>query len=178
MKFSVAWAKIATENHVLKFIVIILSGLCLFFALTSLKLSLRDPLVIERGCYSKNATPVDGKRSPAEIEAFLKEALSQRFDSSSAPRNGFLSDEEIEVREREQKELEGRKLEQRVILSRLSMNGGVVNVEADRLIAIGEVRSAFKFPLIVKIESVTRSEGNPYGLVVEEVKTIQKGEKQ
>ena len=135
-------------------------------------------MVIERGCYSKVAKAQDGKRSPEEVSAFLREALAQRFDSDAAIHDAFLDDEEIALREREQKELLSRKLHQRVILGKISIDGGNVSVEADRLISIGEVRSAFRFPLLVKMESVTRSEGNPYGLVVSEIKTVQKGEKQ
>ncbi len=178
MKLSVAWAKTASENHILKFVILCLAGLTVFFGITSLKLSLRDPLVIERGCFSKAALTADSKRTPEEIESFLREALSQRFDSTAVVRNGLLSSEEMDVREKEQKELQGRKLNQKIVLGSIKMDGGNVNVEADRLIAVGEVRSAFKFPLIVKVESISRSEGNPYGLVVSEVKTVQKGEKQ
>lgn len=178
MKFNVAWAKVASENHILKFVILCLGGLSVFFGITALKLALRDPLVIERGCYSKVAKTQDGKRTPEEIQAFLKEALAQRFDSNASVHDGYLSDEESVVRENEQKELQSRKLNQRVVLGNVIVNSGIVSVDADRLIAIGDVRSAFKFPLVVKLESVPRSEGNPYGLVISEVKTVQKGEKQ
>src|SRR5688500_12585574 len=116
MKFNVAWANLATENHILKFVILVLSGLSVFFGITSLKLALRDPLVIARGCYSRPATVVDSKRSETEIKAFLTEALAQRFNSNTPPRDGFLSDEEQILREKEQKELKGRKLDQKVIL--------------------------------------------------------------
>lgn len=174
MKFTVAWAKVASENSILKIVILCLSVLCVFFGASSLKLALRDPIVVERGCYSKAALVTDGKRSSIEIESFLKEALSQRFDSQALVRNNFLSSEEQFLREKEQKDLQLRKLTQRVLLNSAAVDGGVVVVDADRLISVGDVRSAFKFPLRVKIESVTRTEWNPYGLVVSEVKTIEK----
>jgi len=177
MKFAVAWAKLASENHILKFVILCMTGLLLFFGGTALSLALREPVVVDRGCFSKVATPAEGKRTPLEIEVFIKEALAQRFDSLTAVHDGFLSDEERDTREKEQKELQSRKLVQRVLLNSLSVDGGNVSIDADRLISVGDIRSAFKFPLIAKIESVTRSVGNPYGLMLMEIKTIQKGEK-
>lgn len=177
MKFTIAWAKVASENSVLKAVVLCLSALCLFFGASSLKLALKDPIVVERGCYSKVAAITDGKRSATEIESFLKEALAQRFDTQAVVRNDFLSDDEQILRSKEQKDLQNRKLSQKVILNAATVEGGSVIVDADRLISVGEVRSAFKFPLNVKIESVTRSEGNPYGLVVSEIKNIEKKDK-
>lgn len=177
MKFTVAWARVASENSILKSVILCLSILCLFFGGSSLKLALKDSIVVDRGCYSKAAPVGDGKRTTTEIEAFLKEALSQRFDTQTVVRNDFLSDDEQSLRAKEQVELQNRKLSQKVVLNSATVDGGMILVDADRLISVGEVRSAFKFPLSVKIESVTRSEGNPYGLVVSMVKTIEKGVK-
>lgn len=177
MKFTVAWAKVISENSVLKVVVLCLSGLCLFFGLSALKLALKDPIVIERGCYSKLGNVGDGKRTTVEIEAFLKEALFQRFDSVANVHDDYLSEDEKVLRSKEQKELQSRKLTQKVVLSSFTVNGGSIAVEADRLIAVGDVRSAFRFPLTIKMESTTRSEGNPYGLVVSEIKAVEKGEK-
>jgi hypothetical protein len=43
----------------------------------------------------------------------------------------------------------------------------------DRLIAVGEIRAAFKFPLALKVETVTRSPANPYGLLLTDVTPIE-----
>ena len=177
MKFTVAWAKVISENSILKSVILCLTGLCLFFGITSLKLALKDPIVIERGCYSKPGQPGDGKRTTVEIEAFLREALSQRFDSSSVTHDGCLSEDEQFLRAKEQKELQSRKLTQKVVLNSFVVDGGSATVDSDRLISVGDVRSAFRFSLTVKIESVTRSMGNPYGLVISEIKAIEKKEK-
>lgn len=179
MKVSTAWARVASENSVLKFVVLCLTGLTLFLGFSALKLALKEPLVIDRGCFSKKATALtDGKRTQSEIEAFLKEALTQRFDSAASVRNGFISSEESGLREKEQKELDARKLSQRLVLNQVVANGNVLTIDADRLISVGDIRSAFKFPLAVKVESIARSEGNPYGLILVEAKAIEKNEKQ
>jgi hypothetical protein len=177
MKFTVAWAKIASENSVLKGVILCLSTLCLFFGIASLKLAMKDPIVVERGCYSRAVPQADGKRTTAEVEAFLTEALSQRFDTQAVVRNDYLSDDEQLLRAKEQRDLQSRKLVQRVILNSATVEGGSVKVNADRLISVGEIRSVFRFPLQVKIESITRTAANPYGLIVSEVKSIEKGDK-
>ena len=177
MKYTVAWARVASENSVLKFVILCLSALCLFFGASSLKLALKDPIVVERGCLSKIATTSDGKRTVSEIEAFLKEALAQRFDTGNNVRVDFLSEGERQIREKEQRDLQGRKLSQRVLLNSINASGETVNVDAERLISIGEIRSAFRFPLMVKIESITRTDTNPYGLLISEVKLREKESK-
>lgn len=174
MKYTVAWARVASENSVLKFVILCLSALCLFFGASSLKLALKDPIVVDRGCLSKIASTSDGKRTVSEIEAFLKEALAQRFDTGTNLRADFLSEGERQTKEKEQKDLQGRKLSQRVLLNSINASGETVNVDADRLISIGEIRSAFRFQLIVRIESISRTETNPYGLLISEVKLREK----
>ena len=176
MKLTVAWAKVISENSILKGVVISLTALVLFLGVTSLKLALRDPLVIERACFSKVADVVETKRTNVEIEAFLKEAIAQRFDSVAQGSN-YLSTEERNVRDREQRDLQSRKLAQKVFVNSAAMNGNKITLEADRLISVGDIRSAFRFPLEVKIESVTRSASNPYGLILSTVKAMEKGEK-
>ncbi len=177
MKFNVAWAKVIAQNSVLKFVILCLSLTSLFFGLSSLKLALKDPIVIDRACFSKGANISDGKRTPTEIEFFLKEALQQRFDSVVQPRDGFLSSDELLLREKEQKDLESKKLIQRVVLNSVQLDGKAIQVETDRIISVGDLRSAFKFPLKVTIETVTRTEGNPYGIVLKEVKPVGKESK-
>jgi hypothetical protein len=177
MKYTVAWAKIVSENSILKTVVLCLTGLTVFFGLSALKLALKDPIVVDRGCFSKVANVGDSKRTNLEIESFLKEALAQRFDTTAQVHDNYLATDEQFVRQKEQKDLQSRKLIQRIVLNSASVYGGEVAVDSDRLISVGDVRSAFKFPLKVKIESVSRSEGNPYGLVVTEVKAIEKEEK-
>lgn len=177
MKFTVAWAKVISENSILKGVVVSLTMLVLFLGVTSLKLSLRDPLVIERACFSKVANIVDTKKTTVEIEAFLKEAIAQRFDSSTNQPTNYLSAEEKNVREREQKDLQSRKLAQRVFVNSIVIDGSKIILEADRLISVGDIRSAFRFPLELKIESVSRSASNPYGLMLANVKALEKGDK-
>jgi hypothetical protein len=57
-------------------------------------------------------------------------------------------------------------MRQRVLVNAVTKNGDSLIVDADRIISVGSIRSAFPFPLIANISIVTRSQSNPYGLVL------------
>lgn len=175
MKFNVAWSKMAQENAILKFSLLLVAALCGVLAIGISKLALKEPLVIERACFSKALATVDSKRTTSEIVSFVEEAVVERFDSQMVGR-GYLSLSEADLKRKEQKDLEARKLNQKVVVRNVSVSESGISVEADRLISVGEIRSAFKFPLAVRVESVPRSPANPYGLILSEVKPIEKKE--
>ena len=110
-----------------------------------------------------------------EIEAFVKEALRHRFDTDATPNAEFLSVDEFRLRAKEQDELQRRQMRQRVLVNGVTKNGDAITVDSDRLISVGTIRSAFTFPLTLTISSVTRSEANPYGLVLVKVTPVAQG---
>lgn len=117
--------------------------------------------------------PIDDDHSKQEIENFLREALSQRFDSLVKATDGLLSPDELRLRDQEQKEFSTRSITQRLILNYVTETPDGFKVDADRMISVGEVRSAFKFSLLVKLESKSRSLANPYGLLLTSTKQIE-----
>ncbi len=173
MKYTEAWASVVSQNLNLKVATSILGILSLVLGMTTLKLTFKDSIIIDRGCYSKTATPVKDEHSKSEIEAFLKEALSQRFDSLEKPVDGLLSPDELNLRVTEQKEFESRNVKQRLVINQVTEGPDGFKVDADRVISINDVRSAFKFPLTVKLESKARSYSNPYGLLVVTAKQVE-----
>ena len=95
MRFIVAWANVISENMALK-----LSLGCLVLVLASLstvvvKLAARKPLVVERGCLSRVVPTGDGTRTAVEVETFVREAVSMRFDTAALVKPDYLSDGEI-----------------------------------------------------------------------------------
>lgn len=172
MKYTEAWANVVAQNLNLKMVSMILGALSIMLGMITLRLTFKDSIIIERGCFSKAILPVKDEHSKSEIEAFLKESLSQRFDSEVQPVDGLLSPDELRLRMIEQKEFESRKMVQKVIVSSVSETEDGFRVEADRLISVGEVRSAFRFPLFVKLESKPRSYSNSYGLLVTAAKAV------
>ena len=72
MKFTSAWADVVTQNLTLKVVVAVLGFCTIALSLTTAKIALKAPLLIERSCFSK-ATPVAEARqhTTSEIEAFV-----------------------------------------------------------------------------------------------------------
>lgn len=176
MKFSVAWASIATQNVLLKWGVVSLALTTLCLTFSSVKLALRDPLIIERTCYSSIQSLGQAKHTKTEITSFLREAISLRFDSDQISNSVFLSKAAKSLRVQEQKELKRRSLRQKIIVNSIEIKDEQILIDADRLISVNDVRSAFKFPLKVEIRKTTRSKENPYGLVLNQVELIKSKE--
>jgi len=140
-------------------------------AFVSAKVSLKPPMIVERACYSTILEGRSANQTPQEIEAFVREAVSQRFDSDSNVNGEFLGLEEMQYREKEQDELKKRDMKQRVLVNSVVKIGDLYSVSADRLISVGTIRSAFIFPITLTIESVQRTSGNPYGLILTRVQS-------
>jgi hypothetical protein len=132
----------------------------------TVSLSFRDPLIIERSCYSKPLKATSTEVSPQELESFVREAIHQRFDSNATIAGEFISAEELASRQQEQQEIAQRSMSQRVLVNSIEVKGNVVTANTDRLISVAQVRSAFPYPLTLTLSSGTRSETNPYGLTV------------
>jgi hypothetical protein len=178
MKFTEAWADVASKNTILKFVVLMLALCCVAFAITTTRLALKEPLVIERSCLSKAATKGSPDRSTSEIEAFVNEAISRRFNSDAPSTDGFLSPEEDLGRKKDQQTLASQGMRQRVLVNSVKIDGNQITIDSDRLISVGAVRSAFSFPLTGTIATVTRSESDPYGLVLVRVVGPDNGKKE
>lgn len=166
MKFDVAWAKVAAQNVTLKGVCLLLAVFSVVQLVVVVRLSLKDPIVIERSCFSR----VVEKRSPTatqeEISAFLGVVLPQRFSSDGPTPAGLISASETVAREKELAALKTRQIVQKVLVNDVKMDGKTIIVEADRLISIGKVKSVLPLKLRAQVEVTTRSEGNPYGLIL------------
>jgi hypothetical protein len=169
MRFTVAWANVISENLALKFVAASLVVVIFSLSIVVVRLAGRKPLIVERACHSRALSIADVDRTPAEIEAFVREALLVRFDTNAQVKPGYLSLEEEKFRTQEQLELKKREIVQRIIVNSVVVNGQTVSVNSDRLFAVGAVRSVLPFPLVLNIGTVTRSETNPYGLTLLQV---------
>jgi len=166
MKYTEAWASVVSQNFNLKMATVILGAISLVLGMTTLRLTFKDSPIIERGCFSRPLVPMKDEHTKEEIESFIKEALSQRFDSTVQPVDGLLSPDELKLRLQEQKDFVTRNMKQRLVVNSVTQTGDDFLVDADRVISVNDVRSAFKFPLLVKLESKARSYSNPYGLII------------
>lgn len=177
MRFSVAWADIAKQNNVLRFVAVGVTSISFVILIICLKFVFREPLVLERGCYTTVASTSSVMQTQQEIEGFVREALSERYNSDAVVIGDYFSLEELKGRENEQTELKRREIKQKIIVNSITKSGPNLIVDADRVFSVGLIRSAFQFPLNVSIANTTRSTANPYGLVITKAVPITKEEK-
>jgi len=171
MRFTTAWAQIASQNVVLKTTIALLTLCVIFLTISTVQLSARDPLIVERSCFSKAVEKVPAKHTKSEIEAFLSQSIAMRFNTGSNLIPGFMSLREEEIRKEEQRELNHRKMTQKVVFNAITeINKDTILVDVDRLISIGSIRSALPFPLEIEMARVSRNTSNPYGLKIMSIK--------
>src|SRR5258708_1748805 len=101
MRFATAWAKVAAQNVTLKVATVILGGITIVQLIFIGQLIARNPLVVERTCYSKVMSAKPADPTTDEIKSFIVEALPMRFDSNGFLRDGYFSIEETLAREKE-----------------------------------------------------------------------------
>jgi hypothetical protein len=170
MRFPEAWANVAKQNSVLRVAILGVTTSGLLALLISLKFAFKDPLIIERGCFS-SVVGATSRQEPSkeEAEGFIKDALAQRFDTDANVQGDFISLEELGSRASEQEEMKRRNVRQRVVVNAVIKKDDAYIVDSDRILAVGSLRSALQFPLTVKIQRAARSFSNPYGLVLMKV---------
>jgi hypothetical protein len=171
VKFHVSWDSLEKENRFLKVLVSGVLILAISLCIVIMSVGSKDPLLIERGCYSRVVQKGLVNPSDAEIKAFVEEAVKARFTTGwSNPL--VLTSEQNVFKEKEQAELTKQKMKQRVIVNDVTIGKESILVDADRLISVGDIRSTFKFPLKMQLKTGTRSEENPYGLLLSEVDEV------
>jgi hypothetical protein len=176
MRFTKAWADVASENLVLKFVIVGLIGatVSLAFALTTY--ALKEPLLIERSKITKILRPVSAEHTETDITGFLKMTLSQRFHQSEEINENYFAKGEVLNKAKELKEMDSKGVDQKILVNHIEISEGVAEVDADRILMLGNIKSIMPFPLTVKIASVDRSKLNPYGLKTVEVTRVKKKE--
>ena len=161
MKFSFAWADVISQNVTLKTVSFFLFVTNLLAVGGLAIISQRPPLIIERECLSKIVKPVSNNHPQIEVDAFIRAALSQRFDLGIPMDGDLLSEEEKAFKRQEEKDFESKGMTQRVFVNSMKIDGSKITVDADRLISWGQIRSALIFPLTLTISTVNRNPGNP-----------------
>ena len=157
------------ENNALKVGLGFLTLCCLMMCITIVKLSLAEPLIIERECISRAINPVQNTQTPKEIEDFLKVALAKRFDSETVDSRLFLNEDEFQFRFKEQEELSRKGMKQRVFLNSAHVTPKEITVDLDRILSLGNIRSNIPLLLNVQVAATARTPGNPYGLVIQKI---------
>jgi hypothetical protein len=103
------------------------------------KLAVKDPLVVERACESKVLSKVGSQPTKEELEAFVREALPERFDSSLTAQR-YTTDRLWAFKKHETKELSQRQLRQRIIINSIEVGDKQIKADVDRLYIISAPR--------------------------------------
>ena len=172
MRFPTAWADIAAQNVTLKFVIGALSISLITVATIAAKLGLKDPIVVERGCVSKSANTASANVTDVEIKGFVEQVLPQRFSTATEPKAAYLSPAQLKARAIELDDLKKKGMRQTLIVNSVSVSGDEIRVDADRLISIDKIRSAFPLILEASVSRTTRTDDNPYGLLLTKVSPV------
>lgn len=174
MKISEKLVMNSLEISTLKVSVLVLSLISLTFAIMLVIDSSRDAVVIDRGCDSRLIQVASTNQTKDEVSQFLTLAVQARFNTTPpADPSAFMVQDLLVSRTKEQDELVGRGIDQRIIVRDSKLDGDRFLIEADRLVAIGPARSAIPLKLLAKVSSKARSMTNPYGLVLSSIDQVE-----
>lgn len=165
MRFSSAVDSLTKENQFLKLSVKSLTFTCLLLALTVIFLHDRSPVVVERSTRGLEIVKMSELiLDEQDLELAIRLMIKARFDSESLNSELFLSHRQMELKNLEQKEMKSRGLTQNIVFRKAQVSKEEALVEFDRVLSIGEIRSALKTTVKVAFEETEPNELNPYGL--------------
>ncbi len=167
MKLSTAFDGLAKENYFLKITVKLLLVVTAGAVTLSYALYDKTPLIVERSSRGLEiVTATQFSRSQPELKAAIAIMLRARFDTLAISPELFLNPKQMVLRDTEQKDMKARGMAQSVVVRAVDLNKGQALVDLDRVISLGEIRSALKARVMVSFEEVTPNELNPYGLLL------------
>ena len=166
-----AWDSLQDENRWLKIIIFGFFGTSALLAIALMFEIERPPIVIERGCTTQVSRLGKNPPTDEELKSFIELALKSRFDSKPHDM-ALINSDQASFRAIEQKDLESQKMRQTLIVNSIDIKDNAVVADCDRLIAVGNVRSTFRFPIKVEFDSGTRSISNPYGLQLKRAEPV------
>lgn len=170
MRFPLAWAEIARQNSILKYSLLVSTILTIIFSITTVILSMKKPLIVERACYSSIAAFGKQNHTDQEIEEFVKISVDKRFSTdSNLDLMSWLSEGEYLSKQSEAKELKSKNITQKILISKVSIQGNQAIVEMDRILSVEKLRTVIPAIVVTQVSSTDRNEINPYGLILEKV---------
>ena len=167
MKFSLSIDALSKENNHLKFVIKMQFCVVLILLLQVVILNNQVPLMIRSSTRGLELIqPVDFTRSELDVKSAAELMLRARFDTDSISANLFLSDKQLQLRENEQKDLKNRNMLQTIVIRKIAISKDQAVIDLDRVIAVGDIRSAIKTKVKIAFGETEPNELNPYGLVL------------
>lgn len=165
----------AGENTVRKLWMIIawFGVISTLFFFSTLYLVLKDPLVIERSCDSQAISLKSAVTTKAETENYIREALAARFNTDR-DKPSLMTEAQADTKRKELKELQAKNISQIILTDQVELkSNGEFRAKLTRLLKIGTISTALGFEIEAKIFETRRTEDNPYGLILSEVKLVE-----
>ena len=167
MRLSNVFDGMAKENQFLRTITKML--IIVTAALTTCVVLLYDraPIAVERSSHGLEIVRTTKfLRSQSELKQAILLMVKVRFSTDAVAPEIFLNPKQQLLRDTEQKEMKARGLSQGVIVRNITIDKDQAVVDFDRVISVGDVRSALKAKVKVSFEEVSPNELNPYGLLL------------
>ena len=167
MKFSLSVDALSKENSFLKMVTRILLGALFLLIIQLFYLYNRDPILIESKTTGLQIVkPTSFVPSAEDTKYAVKLMLEARFNSVTINSDLYLSEKQNELRKTEQDELKNKNMSQTIIVRDIKISRDEAIAEIDRVISVGDLRSAFRARLKLLFETTEPNDLNPYGLVL------------
>ncbi len=167
MKISLSIDSLIKENKFLKFITKLLFGIVFILLMQVIFLYNRDPILIQSSTRGLEIVePMNVSRKNLDLKVAAQNMLKARFNTETLSSDVFLSDKQKLLRESEQREMKSRNMTQAIVIRNIEMSKDQATVDLDRVIAVGDLRTAIRAKIKIAFEESEPNELNPYGLVL------------
>jgi len=167
MKISLSIDSLLKENGFLKLVTKLLFGVVFILLMQVISLYSRDPILIQSSTRGfEIIEPMTVSRTNLDLKVAAQNMLKARFNTETVSPDLFLADKQKLLRESEQRELKSRNMTQAIIIRNIELSKDQAMVDLDRVIAVGELRTAIRAKLKIAFEESEPNELNPYGLVL------------
>ena len=167
MKLSSAFDSMMSENRFLKFLSKVQLLTTIFIVGLLYSFYDRPPVLVERSGHGLEIVqPAEFERTPTELKTAIGLMMRARFSSKTFSPELFINPKQVALRETEQKDMLARGMDQVIVVRDVKLEKDQAVVDFDRVISIGEIRSALKTKVRVTFEEVMPNDLNPYGLLL------------
>jgi hypothetical protein len=165
MKFSSAVDALSRENKILKQLALLQAAGTLGLIIAVLIFHEKQAVQVERTTHGLEiVSHTNLTRTKDDVEHAIGLMLKARLDTSAVSPEVFISARQMELRITEQRELKSRGLDQEILPRSVQVGDGQATAEIDRVLRVGEIRSALKTKVTLAFEEIEPNELNPYGL--------------
>jgi hypothetical protein len=165
MKFSSTVDSLSRENRFLRRVIGLLAlGVTVLALVITLLYDKPEKIVLRssHGLEIVALTPLT--RTEADVEQAVRLMVKARLESDAIAPEVFLSKQQMALRGAEQRELKSRGFTQSIVVRSAQIQTSSAIVNFDRVISVGDIRSAIQTKANIAFEEIEPNDLNPYGL--------------